>query len=109
VLLILYIVLYPKNKEDKREIQRLEVLIQKAAEEKEDLILDNEKLSDRNSSYLDSILVVNKMLDVSDKRNVGAIRYYEKRLRDIDKLVVNEHYEFFADRYLSDSTEVGND
>jgi len=70
---------------------------------------ENLTLSYRNTLYLDSIRSINTRYRESENRRIGEKKRYEKRLRSVDKLTVNEHTMFFTDRYLDDSTEVNND
>ena len=70
---------------------------------------ENLVLSGKNTLYLDSIRSINIRYRESENRRIGATKYYEKRLRNIDNLSANQHNVFFAERYASDTEEVSND
>ena len=97
------------NKDTEKLLDNIEAKIHMIGVQKEALKRQNATLSERNVLYLDSIIHMNARYKESEQRRVGAIKYYEKRLHNVDGLTADEHNEFFSGRYSSDSTEVRND
>ena len=106
--IILYIVFWPEPDGNQQYVDGLH-------EQIEALNVINSRLSEQNdqitvdlSLKADSIAALAVDIQEIKKQRIAAIRYYEKRINNIDKLTTHELDSFFLARYggSRDTTEV---
>lgn len=95
--------------ETKQLINKLESEKKELNDKISNLKADNRRIATDIALYIDTLSVLQlDLLDIEIKR-IAAIRYYEKRIRNIDNLTIHGLDSLFAERYrLSGSDSEGD-
>lgn len=84
---------------DKLYIKSLEDQVVILNQDNKDLELANELIVVRNKQMIDSLIVLEAEIVEIEYKKILLTKYYEKRIRNIDKLSVVELDSAFASRY----------
>ena len=100
ILLAITVVVYTfKGRGDKAYIDQLEDKVEKLEEEYREISIRNSSLEGSISSLKDTLEIVGLQVSETEKKRLEAIKYYEKKLKDIGSLTTVELDSFFTERY----------
>lgn len=88
-----------RSNSDKLLIDSLEDQVFSLEEYNKDLELVNEEIVLRNNQMIDSLVVLESEITEIEYKKILLTKYYEKRIRNIDKLSVVELDSAFTKRY----------
>ena len=99
VVIILIVVFKGRSQGDKLYIDTLHEQIDGLNEKISHLDDENTRIATSLALKMDSISVLRSEVAQIENKRIAAIRYYEKRIRDIDNITVHGLDSLFAERY----------